>query len=462
MNREIKLLKNTMILSVGTLLPKVASFITLPILTGYLTQEEFGTYDLVTVLVSLFLPTLTLQIQTAAFRFLVDAKNDQVETKGIISTILIFIVFVSMAALLLLMFVLTGIDLRFKTIIALYFFADTLLNTFLQILRGMSYNIYYAVSAAVDTFGKMVLMVIFVFFFRMGLMGALIALCMSSFLSLTYLLLQTKIIHYIEFRAFSLERLKKLIAYSWPMVSNGVSMWVMTFSDRLVITVVLGVTANAVYSAAYKIPSLLTVAQNTFSMAWQENASIAVKDSDANEYYSSMFKVMYDLAAGLMGILIATTPFIFKLLIHGAYGQAYNHIPILFMAMFFFTMSSYLGGIYVAHKATKSVGFTTTMAAIVNLVVNILLIRQIGLYAASVSTLISYFTLFIYRIINIRKIIDIKYSYKHITVVGTVMLIECAFGFVQLPLANIANGFISLLTFVVLNRKIIAKVICGY
>ena len=56
MSREGKLAKNTLIISIGTFLPKLASFITLPILTGYLTQVEYGTYDLITILVSLLLP----------------------------------------------------------------------------------------------------------------------------------------------------------------------------------------------------------------------------------------------------------------------------------------------------------------------------------------------------------------------------------------------------------------------
>ena len=81
MSREGKLVKNTMILSIGTFLPKLASFITLPILTECLTKDEYGTYDLIIVLVSLFLPAVTLQIQTAAFRFLIDVRENEEKTK---------------------------------------------------------------------------------------------------------------------------------------------------------------------------------------------------------------------------------------------------------------------------------------------------------------------------------------------------------------------------------------------
>ena len=75
MSREGKLVKNTLVLSIGTFLPKAVSFITLPILTGYLTKAEYGTYDLITVLVALILPAATLQIQAAAFRFLIEVRD---------------------------------------------------------------------------------------------------------------------------------------------------------------------------------------------------------------------------------------------------------------------------------------------------------------------------------------------------------------------------------------------------
>ena len=45
MKREEKLVKNTIILAFGTFFPKLAIFISLPVLTAYLTQAEYGTYD---------------------------------------------------------------------------------------------------------------------------------------------------------------------------------------------------------------------------------------------------------------------------------------------------------------------------------------------------------------------------------------------------------------------------------
>lgn len=250
-----------------------------------------------------------------------------------------------------------------------------------------------------------------------------------------------------------------MLIYSWPMVPNSMSAWVMRVSDRFVVTAVMGVSANAVYAVANKIPSLLNLAQSTFTLAWQENASIVSKDKDASEYYSSMFRTMFDLMAGFFGVLIAVTPLLFKILIRGDYAEAYNQMPILFVAMFFFSMSTFLGGIYVAYMRSKSVGITTMVAAAINLVTDIGTIHWIGLYAASSSTLVSYIFLFIFRIIDVQKIVRVRYSKRHLLLVISMMVLESALCFQQKTILNIVNAVFGIVMFFILNKSFVRTVL---
>ena len=459
MSREGKLAKNTLIISIGTFLPKLASFITLPILTGYLTQVEYGTYDLITILVSLLLPAATLQIQTAAFRFLIDVRDNEIDIKEIITNITVFIAPTSLIALVVLYFCLFGHSVIIRLFICLYFLVDIVVNTTRQICRGLNNNLDYSISAILSALGKMVFAVICVRYLRLGLLGTVISLFVSSLFSLIYLLAKTKLYQYIDFRSFNMDKLKEMLKYSWPMVPNSMSAWIMRVSDRFVITIFMGVSANAVYSVANKIPSLLTLAQNTFTMAWQENASIVSKDKDASEYYSSMFRMMFDLMAGFFGLLIAATPVLFKILIRGNYADAYYQIPILFLGMFFLSISTFLGGIYVAYKESKSVGITTIVAAACNLILDLATIKWIGLYAASGSTLMSYIFLFIYRIIDIQKIVRVKYNRKHIILVLILMVTESVLCFQQKRILNMINLIFGCAVFWVLNKSFVKIVL---
>ncbi len=459
MKREEKLIKNTIIIAIGNFLPRLASFIVLPILTGYLTQEEYGTYDLITVLVSLLLPAVTLQIQTAAFRFLIDVRGDLKEEKRIVTNIFAFTFPVSIIALIILYFALFQLEPLVRWLICIYFIFDILVNTARQIVRGLSKNMDYSISAIIGSCGRLLFALVFVLWLRTGLVGATLTLIASVAVEFLYLIFRTRLHRYIDFSLLSKSTVKKLLKYSWPMVPNSMSMWVMRLSDRLVVTFFMGVAANAVYSVANKIPQLLMIAANTFDMAWQENASMASKDDDASTYYTQMFRAVFDFMAGVFGLLVAVAPIMFSLLIQGDYEDAYCHMTILFLAIFFLSIAAYLGGVYVAYKKTTSVGITTALAAVCNLVFDIATIQWIGLYAASGSTLISYLFLCIYRMIDLKKFVDIRYDLKRIVIVVLVLIAMSVLCFVNNTVCNILNLAIGIAMFCILDGKMIMALV---
>lgn len=423
MKREKKLLINTIILGIGTFIPKLSSFIILPILTANLTKAEYGTYDLIVVLSSLLLPAVTLQLQTAGFRFLIECNNDEENKKKIISNIMLFILPISLISLLVLFFILSKYSILNRILIGIYFLGDVLYSTFGQIARGQSNNKVYTTSSIVYSLVNLFMTVLLIYFAKMGLQGVLICLCMSTFIPSVYMGIKIKILKYFSVKSLDKKMLKKLISYSWPMVPNSLSMWVMNTSDRIVITMFLGIEANAVYAVSKKIPNILTIAQSTFTMAWQESASLASNDKDAKEYYSKMFDTILCFMSAIYVLLIIFMPLLFKILVRGDYAEAYNQMTILIAGMYFFSISSYLGGIYIANMKTKSVGITTFIAAIINLLTSLILINSIGIYAASISTLISYIFLSIYRMIDVNRFTKLKYNMKKIFII--VLILFC-------------------------------------
>lgn len=455
MNKKNSLAKSTFIISIGTFLPKLASFITLPILTGCLTKEQYGTYDIITVLVSLYLPSLTLQLKSAAFRFLLDVREDKEKQKKIITNIFSLTVPISVISLLILFIFLPGASSAVRLWICGYYLADILVNTVRQMARGLGKNLDYSISAIISAFGKMIFAVIFVWGLKWGLIGGTIALCLASLMSLIYIVCRLKIWKYIDMTLIDKSVTKSMLGYSWPIVPNEMSLWVMNMSDRLIVTNVLGITVNAVYAAATKIPQLINLAQSALNLAWQECAALTVKDKDSNDYYTEMFNTMLKLQGGVFGVVVGSAPILFKILIKGAYEEAYAQIPILCAGLFFSGMAIYLGGIYLAFKASKNVGFTTIGAAVVNIVVDISLINFIGIYAASISTLVSYICLFIFRSVNIRKLVKIKYNFKTLAIILLIMSVEVILFYQRTPMFNIINAVFGYSVCLILNKDII-------
>lgn len=77
---------------------------------------------------------------------------------------------------------------------------------------------------------------------------------------------------------------------------------------------------------------------------------------------------------------------------------------------------------YVAKRKTKSIAKTSVIAAVVNLGTNLILIHYIGLYAASISSVLAYGTMLVLRWMDIRKIIRIHLQ-KRIILSACILLI---------------------------------------
>ena len=454
-NRGKKLLKNTFILSLGTFFPKFLTIIMLPLLTACLTKAQYGTYDLITTLVSLLLPAVTLQIQSAAFRFLIDSRRDEVKKQTIVTNIVVFTLLVSLIPLIILYFILYKINFFLRILIIIYFYLDILLITIRQVARGIGDNMGFAINSIIYSFLLLIFTFVFLRVCKMSLNGVILSLILASFISLILLLHRIKVGSLIKIKCLSLKVIKRCLNYSWPMVPNNLSNWVLSLSDRVVITSCIGIEANAIYAIANKFPNLLKIFQSTFTNAWQENASLCVDDNDSLEYYSNMFDIYFCILVGFICCLLSLTPILFKLLIKGDYSSAYFQMPILYLGMFFSSIASFIGGIYIAHMNTKSVGITTLVAAGINLVIDLAFVKKIGIYAGSISTLISYFVLAVYRMKNVKSIQPIRYDIKKIFFSILLLFMLSIMSYKNTIFLNCLIVIITIMVNLILNSKII-------
>lgn len=453
MSREKDFAKNTFVLGLGTVLPRLVQFVVLPILTGFLTKEEYGTYDFILVLVNLLLPAATLQIHQAGFRFLIDVKEDKAGCARVITCLYALIVPVSLLVLTVFFFCYRNLAYSSRLYMCLYLFADILVLSGLYMVRGLAKNRQYSRASILLAIGKLIFLLIAVRWLRKGLNGALLSLVLANAVTFLYLFFGCRIYQFIDFKAVSLAKIKEMLRYSLPLVPGSLAGWIIRASDRLVVTNVLGVVSTAVYAVASKLPRVFDVLLGAITLAWQENASVHVGDDDVHTYYASMFARIYDLMAGGFGLVVAATPVLFKIFIRGDYAESYIHIPILFMAAFFKCMAEHLGGIYIAYKKTKSVAATTAVAAAVNLTVDLLFIRRIGIFAASVSTLVSYMFLFIYRMWDVRHFVRMEYHYKRLILVFLILVGECVLCALHTVTSGLVLVAVALVAFVITNKN---------
>lgn len=459
MEREKRLAKNSIILLIGQVIPKLTYFIILPILTAYLTKAEYGTYDLINTLCSLVVPIITLQIQVAAFRYLIEEKDNIKEKKKIITNLFLFLIPDVIILFIGTFFSLFKYSVDVRVLISIYLVLELIYGVFGQITRGLLDTKQYSLAGIANSVINLLLTLILVYYFKLGLIGLLICLCLSVGIPSVILMFKEKMYKYFDVTLKNKAMLKKLLSYSWPMIPLAISMWIINASDRIIITLFLGIEANAVYAVARKIPNIINLVQGSFHTAWVESASLADKDDDSAEYYSKMFDTIVCITSGISMLVSAFSPILFFILIKGNYDEAYKQLPILILSMIFFSLSSFIGGIYTAKKKTKSVGFTTIGAAIINILIDFLLIKKIGIYAASISTLVSYVILTIFRMINVRSFVKIKYNVKKIFLIIILATISCCLLYIDNMIVKIFNIVSSIIVAYGLNLEFIKKIV---
>ena len=85
MNKKKHLMKNTIIIFCGKLCTQLISFFLLPLYTSYLTTSDYGIVDLIQSYVTLIVPIITMELEMSIFRFLVDSRGKDKDTKVLMS-----------------------------------------------------------------------------------------------------------------------------------------------------------------------------------------------------------------------------------------------------------------------------------------------------------------------------------------------------------------------------------------
>ena len=185
----------------------------------------------------------------------------------------------------------------------------------------------------------------------------------------------------------------------------------------------ISVTANGIYSVANKFSTVFVTFYNIFNLSWTESVSLHMNDDDRDIFLTDIINTMFNLFAA---VDIGCMPFVFNLMVNNLYVDAYYQIPILMIAVLFQVIVGLYSVIYVALKKSTEIAKTSFLAAIINITVDLALIRFIGLYAASVSTLIAYLAMALYRYFDVKRYVSVCLRKKYIFltfIVGMITII---------------------------------------
>ena len=403
--------KGTLIYAIGNLGTKIITFLIVPLYTYFITTEEMGDYDLVLTTVNLLAPLVTLRVSDAAYRWMLH-KLEPIEK--CISNTYIVLFFTSAITAFLLCFINSIKPITYFNYFILILIIGRWQETLQFLLRGLNNQKLYAISGIIYTLIYCVLNVVQIVVLNKGVDALFQSTIISEIIVIFILLIfepKLRTIDIIHSKDYKFIRM--MLKYSLPLIPSGLCWWVMSSSDRYVIRAFLGRGATGIFAVANKFPTIIATIFTIFNYSWTDVAMGSIKEGqEMSSYSSKLFENLYVFSFSFVMPLIPITKIISTTILSESYKSASVYIAFLYLGSLFQGFTAFISAGMLQKNDTKLIARSSSIGALVNLVFDIIAIQYIGLQAASISTFLGGFVMWICRINDSKTISPIYMDWE--------------------------------------------------
>lgn len=449
--RNKYLLKNTAIFAVGNFASKFISFFLVPLYTNCMVASEYGTADLLYTLCNFLIPLFTLNIVEAILMFSLDKNTNEKKIARIACTMIMPLIVAGALSIPIM------ISMDGYRNYALYFYAYMVTNAISQIflitLKGQEKLKKFTVGNILHSVLIAIFSSIFLLWLKMGVGGYFLAYIVSNSIVAIYALIMSRALSNARDASFDKVLFKKMVKYSAVLIPTTFMWWIMNFLDRVMITGMINAAESGIYAVSYKIPTILSSVSSVFMQAWLFSAVKNSKTEDHTRYSNKIFNMLLGVLVGTSIILVMLVKEFFRIYVAPEYYEAWKYVPYLMVGHIFLTLSTFISTSYNVNKDSKGFLYSASIGAVVNLVLNAIMIPVLGASGAAIATTISYVCVFVYRIFDTKKYLVIKLTPRFY--ISIILVLATSIALVFSHPFDIIIGFIMLALFIVMNRKTI-------
>ena len=410
-----KLFSNSMIYVLSLLFNKGLTFLLLPVLTFYLTKEDYGVLGLVTAISTMasiyvgFFPSGFLLARFAQY-----GKEKMAEYMH--HMLLLTIATTSLVLLILIGFqhYLLPEHLENKTILmvvitlyAMFTIFFRFIDTLLQVEQNA---IKFAVLQTLQSVGSLGLGLVLIIEFSYGWKGKYYAELLILFFVFIYAIYYIVKNQYYKYNT-DYKKLKELFVFLFPLTFSVLGLYLMGTIDRIFISNMLGLESAGIYNVAITMAIIINMIYDAISKALNpilyENLVINQKDSRIK-----IVKLIYlysFVCIAIFALFVLILPYVFHLMVNGKFEEALILIPILAIGLTFEGLRKVLEAPLVFKHKVKLLATITLIAGLINIILNYFLIKIYGINGAAYATLISFLVLYIISFILVVKEIKLPW-----------------------------------------------------
>lgn len=408
------LIKNGAYYTLGTFILQGINFLTLPLYTRILTTRDFGITSLYTAWQSVVVIFLCLQtfstIQNAKVTYEDEEYREYNSNIVVLSFISFFIFAVIIMGFSKQFSKLSGLSVNLIFLMLLHSFFTlgvTFKNTILRFDGKAEKQLFISMFYTIFNVGLSLFFITSVPSIEKAtgkILGAVVPSIILGGYFYLEIILKTK-------PTFKKEHFIFCLTLGLPLILHNLSHIVLTSSDRMMIEKFIGLEETGIYGFTYTIGTILSTAAGAFGSAWVPWYFERLKREKYDEIkvYSKNYLDFFTLVT--VGFIFIS-PEIVKFMGSTDYWIGKYFLPWIIFGCYFIFLYSFPVNYEFYVKKTNYIALGTSLSAVINLVLNYIFIPTYGSFGAALTTLASYFFLFVFHETIARK----KFGYKMFTV----------------------------------------------
>ena len=295
-------------------------------------------------------------------------------------------------------------------------------------------------------------------FLSFGIAIALLLLYEKSFRSVVYTLALAEILSgtiaafaalwNISAKKTGLDReaISTMLRYAIPLLPATIISWIYTSSDQYMLRIISGYTELGLYTAAHKIIAIISILQNSFTALW---APVGLRwyESRKDPVYFDLVMWAIGFVSTVLGLGLLLCKNLVALVLGSGFRMALTIFPFLLLSPILYTVSETS---FVGISFSRKTGYNSVISgatAIVNVILNLILIPIWGGRGAAIATGLSYILFFWLRTLISRKLWR-SFPLGHFIVNSLILAANC---FVHTFLSGSAPYLISAVSIAVLT-----------
>lgn len=407
--------KSSGIYTISSLISASIPFLLIPILTRVFSTEDYGIVSMAALIINIITPFIGVSAHGAIHRRYFEKDFEMDFPRYVGNTF--FLLLIS-SLIFLILFTVFGFTISSYTRIPITWLYVILLIALCQFTTLILFSIWqvkvkplkYGLLQIIQSLINVGLSLLFIYQLSMGwesrVLGQFIAVLITAIFSM-YVLIKNNLVVF----CYNKDDLKDILSFGVPLIPHTLGGLIITFTDRILITDMIGISETGVYTVAYQIGSVLSLINVSFVNAY---LPWLYEKLNLNDYKTKIkiVRFTYIYFACLILVAIVSTlfgPRLVEMLVGKSFYEAGKYTIWIVLGYVFNGMYLMVVGFIFYAKKTALLSKITISIALINIPLCYLFLKHFGTVGAGISMTIVYFASFIFTWILSNRVVSMPW-----------------------------------------------------